>query len=119
MTETELETLLYFRKGELNLAGRVVNWEEYDYHTMQMMNHLRQYLQSPITVIRGGLEHDPVERKKMTCVDAVAGCLFPKLLMALMRLSDNCSWGVYEGGLVSPGPAKGCIDARSVDGIQR
>ena len=93
MNISQLNALHYFSPLEKTLSGQQVAWDGYQYETMFWLDHLRAYLRSPITLIRGGAEHGP---NKLTCVDAVASAPFPSVVMALMRLP--LSWGVYEGG---------------------
>ena len=93
MMPAQVQALQFFTEKEKTLTGALVDWEGYDAQTMQAMDALRQQIQSPIILIRGGKEHGP---KKLTCVDAVANAPFPLVVMALMRL-QHVSWGIYEG----------------------
>jgi len=93
MTPAQVQALQFFTEEERTLTGVLVEWDGYDVQTMQAMDALRQQIQSPIILIRGGKEHGP---NKLTCVDAVANAPFSVVVMALMRM-QNISWGIYEG----------------------
>lgn len=92
MTPDELKTLTYFRDGERYLNNTQVDWSTIDYHTMQCVELLRQYLDEPIILIRGAHPNRP---------SAIDACCPKKPLsavfLALTRL-QYASWGIYSGG---------------------
>ena len=69
MMPAQVQALQFFTEKEKTLTGALVDWDNYDAETMKAMDTIRQQIQSPIILIRGGKEHGP---NKLTCVDAVA-----------------------------------------------
>lgn len=91
MTPDELAQLTFFRDGERYLNGMPVEWSSVDAKTMQAIDHLRGYLDSPIKLIRGAHPH------QATAVDACCpGRSLASVYLALTRLS-SASWGIYSG----------------------
>lgn len=95
MTLAELQSLTYFREGERDLHGKVLDWQQDgDYHTMFWIAQLRRRLDSPITIIR--LAHPG----KPTAVDwCCLGKPYREVVMEVLRL-PACSYGFYSGNSV-------------------
>jgi len=91
-----LALLEFFAQGEKDYAGAYVDWEGYDFQTMQELDRLRKELDSPCRVIRGGAAHG---EGKETAVDAIfPEAPFEQVVMALFR--SGLSKGLYEGGSI-------------------
>lgn len=94
MLDYQLNLLEYFSRNEKDLYGHPVDWEAYDFQTMQELDRLRREIRSPCRVIRGGHGY-----LKESAVDAVfPQAPFYHVVMALMR--SGFSKGFYEGGSI-------------------
>ena len=94
MTEAEWQSLKWFKNDRRNNAGVPLKKEGYSYATMIWMNELREHLNQPIMLIRGGGEHG---EGKETAVDGVCKASLGQTFLGLTRL-PGVSWGIYEGG---------------------
>ena len=96
MKTYQLALLEFFFQGEKTLGGEYVDWEGYDFKTMQELDRLRREVGSPCRVIRGGDAHG---ESKETAVDAAfPQAPFAHVVMALFR--SGFSKGLYEGGSI-------------------
>lgn len=95
MTPAQLSSLTFFREGERNLSGQVLDFiKDGDYQTMFWLEQLRRKLDSPIQIIR--LAHPG----KPTAIDwCCTGLRYRDVVMEVLRL-PNCSYGFYSGNSV-------------------
>lgn len=94
MLSYQLNLLTHFYRNEKDLAGNPIDWNQYDFLTMQELDRLRREVGSRCVLIRGGHGFG-----KETAVD----CCFPdapfaSVVMALYR--SGFSKGVYQGGSI-------------------
>jgi hypothetical protein len=92
VTKDELKSLTFFRDGERDLAGRVLDWEkEGHYATVQLLEALRRRLDSPLSIIR--LAHPG----KPTAIDwCCLGRRYRDVVCEVLRL-PHASYGFYSG----------------------
>lgn len=94
MTDEELQSLVYFRPGERDLAGQPLDWRQGDRETLGWLDRIRARLDRPISIIR--LAHPG----KPTAVDwCCPGRRYREVVMEVLRL-PMCSYGFYSGGSV-------------------
>jgi len=94
MLPYQLGLLAHFGRHETDLAGRPVDWSQYEFLTMQELDRLRKEIDEPCILIRGGHGY-----LKETAVDAVfPAAPFASVVMACMR--SGYSKGFYEGGSI-------------------
>lgn len=90
MLPYQLTHLQHFSQGERDLAGRLIDWNQYNFLTMQELDRLRSLIGSRCVLIRGAHPTKP------TAIDAVwPDAPFEKVVMALLR--SGLSKGLYQG----------------------
>lgn len=90
----QLNLLTHFYRNETDLAGNKIDWNQYEFVTMQELDRLRAEIGSRCKLIRGN--HGLL---KETAVDAVfPDAPFSKVVMALFR--SGFSKGLYQGGSI-------------------
>lgn len=90
----QLNLLTHFYRNEKDLAGNPIDWNQYEFVTMQELDRLRSEIGSRCVLIRGN--HGLMKESAVDCWFPDAP--FSKVVMALFR--SGFSKGVYQGGTI-------------------
>lgn len=94
MLPSQLRLLQYFGKNEKDINGQPVDWNNFEFQTMQELDRLRNQIGSKCILIRGNHGFG-----KETAVDAYfPEAPFATVVMALFR--SGYSKGLYQGGSI-------------------